>query len=86
MKKIINWLLSVPAKHLWLFALGMFLCALCGILLPKFAEWPLFPLVLLGAIVFGLSHIKQAKPPIAPLIWWSVGALLIQILLWLTHA
>ena len=80
--KIWTAMCSVPQKNLWSFILGMFLCTLAGVCLPKFAEWPVFPLVLLAVIVFFIKTRNAVKKDVWPLVWYVAGALVPQIMFW----
>lgn len=83
LQKIWAAMCAVPQKNLWLFILGMFLCFLIGILLPKFAEWPIVPLYFFGGIIYFFVMRNAEKQDFLPLIWYAAGVLVPQIIFWI---
>lgn len=81
-KKIWTALCAVPARHLWACILGMLLCSLIGICAPVVAEWPIFPLWMLGGVAYGIAAAKGCEGAVRPFAWYCGGVLLIQLMLW----
>ena len=78
-EKIKEWLLAVSSVNLWLCILGMFICTLLGVLLPKFAEWPIVPLYFAGFFI-SIGRKGTFDWGIA---WYAAGVLIPQILFWI---
>lgn len=81
--KVVAFLDVLPSKYYLYSILGLVLCSFFGIVIPNAIDVPAFVLIFLFAFVNGLLTIFGKKADWLAMIPFSIGALIIQIFIWL---
>ena len=83
-KKIINFFAMIPGVCLLYCILGMLITAVFALPLAGAIEWPMVPTIALGVLVLAVGKIAfNKKPDWELVIYYLIGAVLIQILCWI---